>query len=232
MALSLALAIGGLVWLDGGSVNAASYDNGLSSAPAPDADSCSTTGWYNPGSYFPGGEILVPTVTNVPVGSFPYWGWGPWGYPMGTTWTVPVVTATSVIVPPGPELPNYSQPYLAGTSVNYACNSFNNCVPLSDAATSICPGNPSAIALNNATSATCASAMNIEAKVVGPGGLIVADGTPVLFTTTLGMIPGSTSTDGGIASVSLVFPTKTQGTATVTATAGTAKAETRINVTC
>lgn len=217
-ALSLAIALGGLVWMDGARAEASSYDGATGlAAPVSDAEACSTTGWYAPGYISDGGVIYVPQVTGV--ASYPYY--------------YPVVTYTTVTLP-AVYLPSYgSQPYTEGTVNNYACNAFSNCVPVADQAGAICPGNPAAITLNSSlTSATCGSATSIDAKVVGPSGLAVADGTPVLATTTLGMVPGATSTTDGIASLSLVFPPKTTGVATLTIMSGTAKTEAKITVTC
>jgi hypothetical protein len=227
LALSLALAIGGVLWLDHGTAAAADNHGAVSAAAAvPDAEACSTTGWYNPGGYFPGDVVYVPTISGVPYMGYPYY-WGAWGYP----W-YPVVTTTAVTIPATAYLPNESQPYLDGTVNNYACNAFDSCVPVSSGEAVICPGNPAGISVNSSSSATCGSSLNIDAKVVGPAGMPVANGTPVLLSSTLGLIPGSTATNDGIASVSLSFPPKTQGTATVTITSGNAKAETKINVTC
>jgi hypothetical protein len=228
-ALSLAIAVGGLVWLDGGSAQASSYEGTAVAAAVTDTEACSTTGWYNAGYYSPGGTAYVSSYggVGVPYG-YPLYGYlGYWpGY-------APVVTTTAVVIPATPYLPYDGQAYTAGNVNNYACNASSNCIPVANSNATVCPGNPAGITLNSSlTSATCGSATNIDAKVVGPSGLSVADGTPVLFTTTLGMVPGDTTTDDGIASVSLVFPPKTTGVATLTVTAGMAKTEVKINVTC
>jgi hypothetical protein len=235
-ALSLAIAVGGLVWLDAGRAQASSYrDTAFAAGPVTDAEACSTTGYYNPGYVSEGGVIYVPQNTDVtgmtPYPGYPYYGY-PYGYP-GFPYVYPVVTYTAITLP-GVYLPDYgSQAYLDGTVNNYACNAFSNCVPVASGEAAVCPGNPAGISLNSSlTSATCGSATNIDAKVVGPSTMIVADGTPVLFNTTLGMIPAMGSTTDGIASASLVFPPKTQGEATVTVTSGNAKAEVKIKVTC
>jgi hypothetical protein len=226
LALGLAIALGGFAWLDRGEAQAANA-GWLDAAPVAGAEACSTHGYYNAGGY--AGEIVVVTgvTTTYPTVypyMYPYYGYPFAGYPVVTVQTGVVNT---------PYLPVYGEPYTAPTHVNYACNAFSNCTPVANAGAVVCPGNPAAITLNaSLTSATCGSATNIDAKVVGPTGMIVADGTPVLFSTTLGMVPGETSTDDGIASVSLVFPPKTTGVATVNVTAGTAKATATINVTC
>lgn len=229
-ALSLAIALGGLVLLDGGRAQASSYQGtATAAAPVTDQEACSTTGFYSPGTYFPGDVVYVSTYAGMPVPyGYPLYGYlGYWG-----DWTAPITT-TAVTIPPSGYPAYGSQPYTAGTVNNYACNAFNNCVPVADSIAAVCPGNPASITLNSSlSSATCGSATNVDAKVVGPSGMIVADGTPVLVTTTLGMVPGSTSTNDGIASFSLVFPPKTQGTATLTVTSGQAKTEARITVTC
>src|SRR5688500_18438650 len=231
-ALSLAIALGGLITLSSGSAQASSFEGtAVSAAPITDAEACSTVGFYNAGYYNPGGVYYVNTW-DMPVMHTPYLGY-PFGWGYGFPFYGPTVTTTAIIVPPSPDLPNDSQPYTAGTINNYACNAFSNCVPVANSNAVVCPGNPSGITLNSSlTSATCGSATNIDAKVVGPNGLSVADGTPVLFSTTLGMVPSETTTDDGIASVSLVFPPKTTGVATLTVTSGTARTETRITVTC
>jgi hypothetical protein len=233
-ALSLAIALGGLALMGNGSAQASSYEGTRIAAPVTDTDACSTTGWYNAGSYFPGDTVYVSTYAGmaVPYG-YPLYGYYGYGYWPGFQYAGAPLTTTAVVVPPMAYLPNDSQPYTAGTVNNYACNAFSNCVPVANGNAAVCPGNPAGITLNSSlTSATCGSATNIDAKVVGPSGMIVADGTPVLFSTTLGMVPGDTSTDAGIASVSLVFPPKTSGVATLTVTSGTARAEAKITVTC
>ena len=157
--------------------------------------------------------------------TFPYYGIPVMGGVPNVLYVSPVAVAP----------PNHwpGQPYNSPAQVNYACNAFSNCQPVANANAVVCPGNPTGITLNSSlTSATSGSATNVDAKVVGSTGLIVADGTPVLFSTTLGMVPADTTTDDGIASVSLVFPPKTSGVATLTVTAGTAKAEAKITVTC
>jgi hypothetical protein len=231
-ALSLAIALGGLVMLSSGSAQASSFEGvAVSAAPITDAEACSTVGSYNAGYYNPGGIYYVntwdmPVVTPYP--GLPYGYWGGYGWPFYTG-----ITTTAVVVPASPWLPNETQPYTAGNINNYACNMFSNCQPVANANAVVCPGNPAGISLNSSlTSATCGSATNIDAKVVGANGLSVADGTPVLFSTTLGLVPADTTTDDGIASVSLVFPPKTSGVATLTVTSGTAKAEAKITVTC
>ena len=236
VALSLAIALSGLVWLGSGSAQASSYEGPAMTSVAPDQEACSTVGSYNAGYYTGGDVIYVSTYAGMPVPyGYPLYGYlggyypGYYGYP----YPYYPVTTTTIALPPAPYLPNESQPYTAGTVNNYACNAFSNCVPVANANASVCPGNPAGITLNSSlTSATCGSATNIDAKVVGPSGMIVADGTPVLFTTSLGMVPDSSSTTDGIATVSLVFPPKTQGTATLTVTSGQAKTEAKITVTC
>jgi hypothetical protein len=228
-ALSLAIAFGGLVWFDGGNAQASSYEGtAMNAAPVTDQEACSTTGWYNAGFYSPGETIYVASYGGVAVpygmplyGAFGFW--PGWSYP----------TLTAVSLPATPWLPNESQAYTQGTINNYACNAFANCIPVANSNATVCPGNPAGITLNSSlTSSTCGSAMNIDARVVGPSGLPVADGTPVLFTTTLGMVPAATTTSDGIASVSLVFAPKTTGTATFAVAAGMAKTEAKITVTC
>jgi hypothetical protein len=233
-ALSLVMALGGLVWMDGGRVQASSYEGAaFTAAPVTDAEACSTVGWYNPGYYSAGETIYVSSYAGMPVPyGYPLYGY--LGYLPGWNYqTYYPVTTTAITLPPTPYLPNEGQPYIAGNINNYACNAFSNCVPVANGTTSVCPGNPAGITLNSSlTSATCGSATNIDAKVVGPSGLVVADGTPVQVTTSLGMVPGATSTTDGIASVSLVFPPKTTGIATLTVTSGMAKTEAKITVTC
>ena len=231
-ALSLAIALGGVLLTNGSSAQASSYEGTAVAAPVTDTEACSTTGWYNPGGYFTGDTVYVSTFAGMPVPyGYPLYGY--YGYWPGFQFAGFPVTTTAVAIPPTPYLPNESQPYTAGTVNNYACNAFSNCVPVANGNTAVCPGNPAGITLNSSlTAATCGSATNVDAKVVGPSGLIVADGTPVQFSTSLGMVPGDTSTTDGIASVSLVFPPKTSGTATLTVTSGQAKTEAKITVTC
>ena len=248
-ALSLAIALGSLMMLGGSNAQASSYDGvTFNAAPVTDADACSTTGYTYNASYYPftsdpnlaAVQTTYPAgyidpATGLPYAGFPYYGYLYGGFPyygipiMGGVPNVLYVNPVAV-APPNPWP---GQPYTSPTQVNYACNAFSNCDPVANAGAVVCPGNPAGITLNSSlTSATCGSATNIDAKVVGPSGMIVADGTPVLFSTTLGMVPGDTSTDAGIASVSLVFPPKTSGVATLTVTSGTAKAEAKITVTC
>jgi len=232
-ALSLAIALGGLAMMGGGLAQASSNEAiATMAAPLTGQEACSTSGSYNAGYYSTGDTVYVSTFAGMPVAyGYPLYAY--LGYWPG--WYGPVVstTTTAVVLPPTPYLPNESQPYTAGSVNNYACNAFSNCVPVANANAAVCPGNPAGITLNSSlTAGTCGSAMNIDAKVVGPSGLIVADGTPVQVATTLGMVPGNTTTNDGIASVSLVFPPKTTGVATLTVTSGQAKTEAKITVTC
>jgi len=251
-ALSLAIALGGFVMLSSGSAQASSYNGpALSGAPVTDTEACSTVGSYNPGYYNPGGTYYINTydvpavqtgLYGYPFAGYPYAGFPYMGYPTGYLgnygypfYGPSVVTGTTAVtVPASAYIPYDTQPYTAGTVNNYACNASSNCVPVANSNTGVvCPGNPAGITLNASLgSATCGSATNIDAKVVGAAGMIVADGTPVLFATNLGMVPGDTTTNDGIASVSLVFPPKTTGVATLTVTSGTAKTEAKITVTC
>jgi len=231
LALGLAIALGGFALLSNGSAQAA--DAGwLDATPVADAEACSTHGSYIAGGIV--GEIAITTAVPVYPAGYPFFGlpgyaYPGYGYPF---FGLPLVSTQTTIIN-APYLPIYGEAYTSPTHVNYACNAFSNCQPVADNSSVVCPGNPAGITLNaSLTSATCGSATNIDAKVVGPTGLIVADGTPVLFSTNLGMVPGETSTDDGIASVSLVFPPKTSGVATVNVTSGTAKATATINVTC
>jgi len=53
-ALSLAIALGGLMMLGSGSAQASSYDSGITNAtPVTDTEACSTTGYTYNGSYYP-----------------------------------------------------------------------------------------------------------------------------------------------------------------------------------
>src|SRR5688572_11157328 len=100
-ALSLAIAVGGLVWLDGGSAHASSYEASAIATPVTDTEACSTTGWYNAGYYSAGETVYVSTYggVGVPYG-YPLYGYlGYWpGY-------APVVTTTAITIPPTPYLP-------------------------------------------------------------------------------------------------------------------------------
>src|SRR3954471_2750009 len=215
-ALSLAIALGGLIVLGGTSARASSYDGpATQAAPVTDTDACSTTGYtYNSSFYpftadpnlaaiqasYPTGFVDPATGLPYAFAGFPYGGFPYYGIPiMGGVPNVLYVNSTAV-APPNPWP---GEPYTSPTQVNYACNAFSNCQPVANASAVVCPGNPTGISLNSSlTSATCGSATNVDAKVVGSNGLIVADGTPVLFSTTLGMVPANTTTDDGIASVS------------------------------
>ena len=67
-ALSLAIALGGLVWMDGGRAQASSYEaTATMAAPVTGQEACSTTGWYSAGSYFPGDTVYVSTYAGMPV---------------------------------------------------------------------------------------------------------------------------------------------------------------------
>ena len=225
LALGLVIAFGGLVWLDGGSAQASEAGALVSAADLPDAEACTSSG-YSSGVSFSGyaiyGDTTMPGLTypttvinGVTYISSPYY----------QSFVFPQ------IFPVGPATEN--QPYLSPAQVSYACNVSSNCQPVAYSDAAICPGNPAAVSLNSSlTSATCGSATNVDARVVGKSGLVVGDGTPVLFATNLGMIPAESSTTDGVATASLVFPPKTTGTATLTVTAGTAKAEAKITVTC
>lgn len=269
VALGLALALGGLPWLAGGAEAASSGPAAPGSAIVPAADSCSTTGYYVPGTYgmvdpnatYP---VIDPTLAAY-YGYYGYYGGYVYAVPVGTTTSSfqaypggPIVTTTTGAVLPGapvytataafqsspggpvvtmPSTGVYSPPlgqsYQTPLQVNYACNASSNCQPAPDNGSAVCPGSASGIALNaSLTSATCGSATNIEAKVVGKNGQIVGDGTPVQFATDLGMIPDQSSTNDGIATAQFVVPPKTQGTANITVTSGDAKATATIKVSC
>jgi hypothetical protein len=130
--------------------------------------------------------------------------------------------------------PTFGNPFFPNTFVPasgfFPC--VNDCSDLNQFFFAICPGPPASITLQGPTNVTCGSQSNFEARIVGPFGLLVSDGTPVTFTTTLGYDSTTDSTVRGLASTSLVIPTRTFGNATITATSGTVSAQMSVSVTC
>jgi hypothetical protein len=79
---------------------------------------------------------------------------------------------------------------------------------------------------------TCGGASNLEVVVLDANGLRVREGTEVTFTTTLGYVSTTDGTQRGTAYTSLTIPTRTAGTALITAMAGNATAQRLVNVSC
>jgi hypothetical protein len=97
----------------------------------------------------------------------------------------------------------------------------------------VCPGPPASILFSPApTDVTCGGASNLEVVVSDYNGLRVVDGTQVNFTTTLGYVSTTDGTQRGLAYTSLTIPTRTSGTALITATAGNATAQKVVYVSC
>jgi hypothetical protein len=97
----------------------------------------------------------------------------------------------------------------------------------------VCPGPPHTILFSpSPTDVSCGSASNLEVVVSDQNGIRVLDGTQVNFTTTLGYVSTTDGTQRGLAYTSLTIPTRTAGTALITATAGNATAQKVVYVTC
>ncbi len=97
----------------------------------------------------------------------------------------------------------------------------------------ICPGPPASVEIAPSPSqSSCGSAENITVYVRDMFGFYVADGTTVNFSTSLGYITATPSTQSGTAVASLVIPTKTAGIATIYVSAGQATASKSIPVYC
>ena len=130
-------------------------------------------------------------------------------------------------------------PYYAGPSavVAYPCVSPAFCIGVStyylyQPYALVCPGPPATMEISQ-VSATCASATNIQVKVRDANGLNVLDGTAVSFSVVpFAQITGTVETNGGEATASLTTPTKTSGTLTVTATAGSVTRSINVDVSC
>jgi hypothetical protein len=141
-------------------------------------------------------------------------------------------------------LPIYGDPFTLYNSCINDCGYmpfFISCVascptelqPLYGFGPLVCPGPPASILFApSPTDVTCGGASNLEVVVLDRNGLRVIDGTQVSFTTTLGYVSTTDGTQRGIAYTSLTIPTRTAGTALVTATAGSATAQKAIYVTC
>jgi len=140
-------------------------------------------------------------------------------------------------------MPIYGNPYtLFNQCVNF-CGpySFGVCVaycpvaeqPLYPGGPLVCPGPPASILFApSPTNVTCGGASNLELVVLDRNGLRVLDGTQVSFNTTLGYVSTQGGTIRGTATTSLTIPTKTAGSALVTATAGNATAQKLVQVSC
>ena len=208
LALTLSLAAGMLLLADLSEAEAASSLTGAiytDAGGSVDAEQCSTTGYeYN------------FTVVG-PFSYFPQFYAGPVFEPFA--YAEPF--AYSYV------------PYTTSSTVVYPCNAFVSCVASLDGSNAICPGAPAAVSPTTSLQrATCASASTVSVAVSDAQGLAVSDGTPVNFSTTLGYITGQSATRDGEALASLVFHPRTSGVAVITATAGTARTEMTVNVSC
>jgi hypothetical protein len=83
------------------------------------------------------------------------------------------------------------------------------------------------------TNVSCASQSTFLVTVNDAKNVAVANDTAVSFTTDLGTVTSSSATAGGLASVSLLVPPKTTGTAHIVATTvGNIRSEKSVSVSC
>ena len=96
-----------------------------------------------------------------------------------------------------------------------------------------CPGPPSEIKILSPIETTsCGSIEQLTIEVTDVGGYNVKDGTSVGLSASLGMVPETVETRYGLAYVSFLAPSGTQGMAEVFVKAGGASTSKGISITC